>query len=112
VSTDGMLYPCSKFIGYEGSDAGNVQLGSLEEGITNIALRKNLAHIGEADFLDCGRCKLKENCEGGCPADNFFLNRKLHEPGTTHCKLKYAEQRVLKDLRQDLNTLNRNKQKH
>ena len=106
VGIDGSLFPCSKFAGYEGVHAGEVKLGSLDEGITNINLRKKMSRLTESAYAGCSTCTLKDACAGGCPADNFLLNRSLTKPGKAGCDLKAAEQRVLKKLRPELMKLN------
>jgi uncharacterized protein len=98
VTTDGDIYPCSKFIGYEEFDAPELILGNIYEGITNIELRKSLTKLTDASFPHCASCSEINACKGGCPADNYFLHRDTLKPGHTHCEIKKIENRILKQM--------------
>lgn len=105
VNTDGDIYPCSKFLGYEEFDNNELRLGNIYEGITNIKLRVKMSQITNDDFKGCGSCNEINACMGGCPADNYFLNRDLYKPGSAHCELKKIDNRVLRALNNDLDKL-------
>jgi uncharacterized protein len=98
VNTNGEIYPCSKFIGYEEFDEPELKLGSIYEGITNIPLRNKLCRMTGASFTACKGCAQVEKCAGGCPADNFFIHHDLHKPGHAHCAIKKIENRVKQGL--------------
>jgi len=98
VNTDGDIYPCSKFVGYESFDCMEMKLGNIYEGITNIPLRVKMSQITNDAFPGCSRCKEINACMGGCPADNYYLNKDIYKPGQAHCDLKKIENRVLRKL--------------
>ena len=105
VNTDGDIYPCSKFLGYEEFDNNELRLGNIYEGITNIELRVKMSQITNDDFKECGSCNEINACMGGCPADNYFLNRNLYKPGLAHCDLKTIDNRVLSILSNELDKI-------
>lgn len=105
VDTNGDIYPCSKFLGYEGFDCEELKLGNIYSGITNIELRVKMSQITNDSFPGCGSCKEINACMGGCPADNYFLNKDLYKPGSAHCELKKTDNRVLKVLSPELDRL-------
>jgi len=105
VDTVGDIYPCSKFLGYEGFNCSEQKLGNIYEGITNIELRTKMSKITNDNFSGCGSCNEINNCMGGCPADNYYLNRNPYKPGNTHCELKKIENRILSQISVSLNKL-------
>jgi uncharacterized protein len=98
VTSAGDIYPCSKFIGYEGYDEPELLLGNIYEGITNIELRRKLTQLSDASFPGCASCSEINACMGGCPADNYFLHRNTLKPGKTHCEIKKIENRILRNM--------------
>ena len=101
VSTNGDIYPCSKFLGYEEFDNPALKLGNIFEGITNIDLRSKMSGLTDNSFPGCSSCAEINACIGGCPADNFYLNQNLHKPGTANCELKKIENRILRKMHKE-----------
>ena len=102
VNTEGDIYPCSKFVGYEAFHNEALKLGNIYEGITNIELREKMSRITNDAFPGCTSCSEINACMGGCPADNYYLNRNLYQAGEAHCELKKIDNRVLRILDDDL----------
>ncbi len=105
VNTNGDIYPCSKFLGYEEFENDALKLGNIHDGITNIELRVKMSQITNDSFPGCASCNEINACMGGCPADNYYLNRNLYKPGKAHCDLKKIDNRVLRALNNDLDKL-------
>ncbi len=101
VNTNGDIYPCSKFLGYEEFDAPELKLGNIYMGIANIELRKKLSMISDSSFPTCVSCKEVNACMGGCPADNYHLHRNIHKAGKAHCRIKEIENRILREMYRD-----------
>lgn len=101
VNTNGDIYPCSKFLGYEEFDAPELKLGNIYMGIANIELRKKLSMISDSSFPTCVSCKEVNACMGGCPADNYYLHRNIHKAGKAHCRIKEIENRILREMYRD-----------
>jgi len=102
VTTNGDIYPCSKFVGYEKFDCPELKLGNIYEGITNMKARKMLAKMKPDDYKVCTSCDEMNACRGGCPADNYYKNKSLYKPAPSACELKKAGNRILRELSVEL----------
>ncbi len=70
VTPDRAVYPCSKLVGTRGiADAS--RLGSLDDGLTNVALRLALNDLG-VSRQGCRVCSLADRCTGGCYYNNML----------------------------------------
>ncbi|HEY9114033.1 MAG TPA: radical SAM protein, partial [Bacteroidales bacterium] len=105
VNTDGEIYPCSKFLGYEGFNCEEMKLGDIHTGITNIKLRAKMSQITDESFSGCSGCSEMNACLGGCPADNYFLNRNIYKPGISHCELTKINNKVKSALSKEIDEI-------
>jgi len=105
VNTDGEIYPCSKFLGYEGFNCEEMKFGDIHTGITNIQLRTKMSQITDETFKGCSGCSEMNACLGGCPADNYFLNRNIYKPGNSHCELTKINNKVKRILSKELDKI-------
>lgn len=105
VTTNGDIYPCSKFVGYEKFDCPELKLGNIYEGITNIEARNKLAKMKPDDYNSCTSCDEMNACRGGCPADNYFKNKSLYIPAPSACELKKIGNKILKEFSIELDVL-------
>jgi uncharacterized protein len=97
ITYNGDIYPCSKFIGLESYNCSEFHLGNIFEGITNLSAREKLFNMKGHLFKSCQDCAEIESCTGGCPADNYSVNRDLYVPCGTGCSMTKINNRVLKD---------------
>jgi uncharacterized protein len=97
ITHNGDIYPCSKFIGLESYDCSEFLLGNIFEGITNLSARERLFNLKGHLFKTCQSCSEIGSCTGGCPADNYNVNRDLYVPCDTGCAITKINNRILKD---------------
>lgn len=105
VTTNGDIYPCSKFVGYEHFDCPELKLGNIYDGITNLEARKKLGKMKPESYEVCSSCDEMNACRGGCPADNYYKNKDLYIPVPSACKLKIIGNKILRDMSADLAAL-------
>ena len=97
ITHNGDIYPCSKFLGLESYDCPEFYLGNIFEGITNLSAREKLFNMKGHLFTSCQGCPEIDACPGGCPADNYSVNRDLFVPCSTGCSITEINNRVLKE---------------
>jgi uncharacterized protein len=97
ITYNGDIYPCSKFIGLESYNCSEFYMGNIFEGITNLTAREKLFNMKGHLFKSCQDCSEIDACTGGCPADNYSVNRDLFIPCGTGCSMTEINNRVLKD---------------
>jgi uncharacterized protein len=98
ITHNGDIYPCSKFIGLESYNCQEFNLGNIFEGITNLSAREKLFNMKGHLFTNCQKCPEINACAGGCPADNYSVNRDLFIPCSTGCSITEINNRVLKEF--------------
>jgi uncharacterized protein len=98
ITYNGDIYPCSKFIGLESYNCPEFNLGNIFEGITNLSAREKLFNMKGHLFKACQNCPEIDSCSGGCPADNYSVNRNLFVPCGTGCSMTEINNRVLKEF--------------
>jgi radical SAM protein with 4Fe4S-binding SPASM domain len=96
VNTNGDIYPCSKFLGYEEYDCPEIRLGNIYEGITNIRFRKKMSEMTSSSYEKCLSCQEIDTCFGGCPAISYYENRNIYDPCVAECELTKVQNRVLR----------------
>lgn len=101
ITYNGDIYPCSKFIGLESYNCAEFYLGNIFEGITNLTAREKLFNMKGYHFKSCQDCSEIDACTGGCPADNYSINRDLYVPCGTGCSMTEINNRVLKEYRKN-----------
>lgn len=74
VAPNGTLYPCAKFISTGDAGEHPYCLGDVNDGISNLYARKDLANDSMSNRQSCLLCDCKESCPGMCPANNFNQN--------------------------------------
>jgi len=93
ISPEGEILPCSKMIGPP--DLKRLcRLGTLEEGITNLALRLQLTGLIPTEREKCMACEFAKSCTGGCFALNYLETGNLFNPGDFTCKFAKISNRV------------------
>ena len=70
---------------------GNIQLGTITDGIENIwenskILMENRSHT-IADIEKCNTCKNVNVCKGGCRASAYFFNGSILACDPVSCKM-------------------------
>jgi len=105
VTTNGDIYPCSKFVGYEEYECPELKLGNIYEGITNIEARKKLSKMTSQSYETCLSCPEINACRGGCPADNYFKNKSLYIPIRSACELKKIGNKILREKSKELTAI-------
>jgi uncharacterized protein len=98
ITYNGDIYPCSKFIGLESYNCSEFYLGNIFQGITNLKAREKLFNMKGHLFESCRDCPETDACTGGCPADNYSVNRSLYVPCDTGCAITRINNRVLKEF--------------
>ena len=83
VDPVGDFYPCSKMISGTG---GNLYLGNLDSGITEIRLREQLCGMRPFDRDTCWNCFFQSKCSGGCYAVNMDETGSPFRPGN-ECRM-------------------------
>jgi uncharacterized protein len=111
ITYNGDIYPCSKFIGLESYNCAEFYLGNIFEGITNLTAREKLFNMKGYHFKSCQDCSEIDACTGGCPADNYSINRDLYVPCGTGCSMTEINNRVLKEFRKNTRSAERIKGK-
>jgi uncharacterized protein len=104
ITHNGDIYPCSKFIGLESYNCSEFYLGNIFEGITNLAAREKLFNMKGHLFKSCQKCGEIDSCTGGCPADNYSMNRDLFVPSPTACQMTQINNRVMRKYRTKKNS--------
>jgi uncharacterized protein len=97
ITYNGDIYPCSKFIGLESYNCSEFYLGNIFVGITNLTAREKLFNMQGHQFKSCQGCSEIDACTGGCPADNYSVNRDLRVPCGTGCSMTEINNRILKE---------------
>jgi len=84
VSTEGDLYPCSKFVcPLPGLEA--YRLGHVDVGLTNLEARMDFIDNGADRRPKCANCDTRDTCVGGCPAINLHMKGCLFTPSDFEC---------------------------
>lgn len=86
VSPDGMIYSCQEMTSNVSSDS-IFYIGNLFDGIDN---KKRAALVEmycpeKATGLNCKECKYDRVCDGGCVANNYFINGDIHINQPDYC---------------------------
>lgn len=87
VDTEGLLFPCSQFVG-----KSEYCLGSAETGLDTARINQVLKISTEPEI--CKECQLKERCRNTCGCINLAETGKLNEISPFHCE----HERMLIDL--------------
>jgi uncharacterized protein len=111
ITYNGDIYPCSKFIGLESYNCSEFYLGNIFEGITNLKARERLFNMKGHHFTSCQDCSDIAACAGGCPADNYSVNRSLYVPSVTGCSITKISNRILKEFWEKKDSAESTKQK-
>lgn len=82
VSSDGILYPCHRFVGNEAYAMGDVAGGAQE---TRIADLFGGMHVNKHE--KCRDCWAKYHCGGGCHCHAVDFNGDIHVPYDVECEL-------------------------
>lgn len=85
VSTDGRLYPCSKFLGLSGFNKELYCLGDVFTGITRLDAREEFVSMSTEQFSECINCDAADYCTGGCPANNYNDTGCISKPSPFDC---------------------------
>lgn len=84
ISTDGDLFPCSRFVKpFPGMES--YKLGSLDEGLTNISGRMEFIDNHLDKHPECTDCARRDLCNGGCPATNLHLTGSIYKSTEFQC---------------------------
>ncbi len=88
VSTDGWLYPCSRFeaITEHESDSEFV-LGHVDSGFRGNSNREIFIDLEKKLENRCGGCSMKVSCHGGCPALNHEATGDMAVQPSSECLL-------------------------
>jgi uncharacterized protein len=111
ITFNGDIYPCSKFIGLESYNCSEFYLGNIFEGITNLSAREKLFNMKTSDFTSCQKCGEINSCGGGCPADNYSVNRDLYVPFGTACSMTKIKNLIIREYRAKQHAAEKDKQK-
>lgn len=82
VTPTGELYPCHQFVGEEGYSVGDIW-----QGVTNTALRDELASINVYSRESCQDCWAKLYCSGGCAANSYQATGNVQGTYDYGCEL-------------------------
>jgi uncharacterized protein len=85
VSCSGSLYPCSRFVSPFPGMEEKFRLGSVFEGITNVAARAELMDPTEEQRPLCRSCEYRDLCTGACPAVGLHMKGDIHAPHPLDC---------------------------
>ena len=85
-NSNGDIYPCHQFVGFDEFIMGNVFEKRLDERIVE---RFKNTHV----FVkpECSGCWARFFCSGGCNANNFLINGDMNVPYEMTCKLQKRE---------------------
>jgi len=83
VDINGDLYPCFMFI-----NQPSFRIGTISEGVTNIALVGQLEGNRKAQSSICSRCEIVDSCKA-CVGARVLENGTLSHPSTTMCHFLY-----------------------
>jgi uncharacterized protein len=83
VTPDGLIWPCGKFV--DPAIGDEAALGSLKDGITNLALRGDLMDSRGSVRFNCLDCSEKDSCSGCCPAVNLKMLGSIYQSGGIEC---------------------------
>jgi len=98
VDVDGNIYPCSKIYGVNPGRTTTCLLGDVWRGITDYRKRALFLSQGEELRPKCAACELRNDCTGGCPANNLEETGSPFDP----CELECAMTRMMIRLRKEL----------
>lgn len=83
ITTEGDIYPCHQFVGYEDYLMGNINRGTFNEAMkTQFAA----AHIYTKD--ECRKCWAKFYCSGGCNANNYIYTGNILTSHKLSCEIQ------------------------
>ena len=83
VTPEGDLYPCHQFVGQE-----EYKIGSVYNGIENMAIREEFANCNVYTKPDCKKCWAKFYCSGGCMANACHYAGDIMGTYEIGCKLQ------------------------
>jgi len=83
VTPEGSIYPCHQFVGDE-----RFKIGTVQEGIENFNLARELAQANLYRKPDCLACWAKLFCSGGCHATAFHSHGSFLKPDALACTLQ------------------------
>lgn len=84
VHPNGDIYGCQEMTSVERND---FYIGDIYNGIDDERLNALVSEFvpEEIEGDDCKHCKMNRICNGGCVANNFFVNRDVNKPPKYHC---------------------------
>lgn len=94
VSTSGDLYPCARFVSPYPDMEGRYRLGTVDEGITNVAARMEFLDNSDRHRPKCASCRYRQLCAGGCPAVNLHTRGSIFLP----CPIECLMERIMLDI--------------
>jgi len=87
VHPSGDVYACQEMTSNEGQSSifwiGNIYNGVSEERRAALA---SLFDSKKVTGADCGKCKLRRICDGGCVANNYLVNGDVNRLPTVYCR--------------------------
>ena len=83
VSSDGVIYPCTSFLGID-----TFRLGTIDTGIDSVAYTSFIKMLNKR-FLRCQECIFFTICKttGSCLNMNYYFNKNPIEPHKESCAL-------------------------
>lgn len=97
VSTDGYLYPCSRFEAITEHDHQcEFTLGHVDTGFKGNSNREIYLDLEEKLEKRCGGCSMKATCHGGCPAVNYEATGDMATAPSSECGLNEVVEEVFK----------------
>ncbi|MGN0665443.1 MAG: thioether cross-link-forming SCIFF peptide maturase [Huintestinicola sp.] len=83
VTSDGDIYPCHQFVGYD-----DYLMGNIHEGTFNTDMKKEFASAHIYSKPECKKCWAKFYCSGGCNANNYIYMGDIHTSHKLSCELE------------------------
>ncbi|MGN1090141.1 MAG: thioether cross-link-forming SCIFF peptide maturase [Huintestinicola sp.] len=83
ITSDGDIYPCHQFVGYEDFLMGNIHTGEF-----NTEMKKTFAAAHIYSKEDCKKCWAKFYCSGGCNANNYIYTGNILTSHKLSCELE------------------------
>ena len=83
VTPEGDLYPCHQFVGMD-----EFKMGNVEDGVTNVNLRKKFEKCNVYSKDECKSCWAKFFCSGGCAANSYNFHGDIHHVYEIGCELQ------------------------
>ena len=83
ITSDGDIYPCHQFVGYEDYLMGNLYTGEF-----NTEMKKEFAAAHIYSKEDCKKCWAKFYCSGGCNANNYIYTGNILTSHKLSCELE------------------------